>query len=647
VTAEQTPASAPPAPAPQKPNPIRVLYSMFATAYDLTHADGRAFATPRVGPEDGAPPWVGPRGVAQPLGDQMRRKIVKAARLGAVDRQRLMLSRADADRVLLQLEADAFDGPPTPLALRAHYQPDPRSESEDVIGSSVVIDLGDQSGRVVVIDSSAWSIDPAPPILGAGPASGPGHRRLVFTRSHATKPLPEPIPGGRLVDLAPLLGLDPAGQNFAALLGWVLGLPFDDGRGTVRPGLLLTGPPGSGKSTTARLTVSIVEPSDTAALGSGFGRNVDDDKVRALHRFAPVWDNVGSVSHAVSDALCSLVTGSAREARKLYSDAELSAVPVRRPVALTAVGVPPGLQPDALDRLVHLELEPVAERLPDAELQARFDTLQPWFLGALCSAVSAALDYVRLIPPPTQYRMASHAHVLAALDAAIGDGDPRVSGLLPATSAGLLAAYDAVTRRVKERTAADDVFGSAVLALLEVRGGRWEGKASELIREAGMYANVGDRAVGWPSPRGVPTALGQLREGLALAGVTWSTRTLQGTTRYALALARDEVASAPRPHLDPTSEATYPTSDPTSTAHALTCDNASGGDLGGVGGVIRGLPLFEKQEGEKEGEDIEESRRATPPIPPKPPGPVAAAPPGEHAPEPQALLDQLEAGGTR
>lgn len=608
---------------PTKPNPVRVLYSMFATAHELVHADGRAYAVPRWLEQEGRrgrSPLLGPVGVAKPLGAELRRQLVRVARLGIPagadgGMVRLMLGQADADKVLLQLEADAFDGAETPLALRFHYQPDHESESDDVIGPSIVLDLGDDTGRVVVIDAGAWSVDASPPELGTGP--------VVFRRSHATKPLPTPELGGRLEELAPLLGLDPAGQEFAVLLGWVLGLAFDDTRGTVRPGLLLTGPPGSGKSTRARLAVSLLEPSGTAALGSSFGRNVDDDKVRALHRAVPIWDNLSGVSQAVSDSLCSLVTGSARETRALYTDNELNAVPVRRPVVLTAVGVPAGLRPDALDRLVHIELDPLAQRLPDSELQARFDRAHPRMLGALCSALSAALDYQRMVRPPTEYRMAGHAHTLAALDAALGDGDPRVAGLLPSSSLGLLAAYDAAVRQVKERTAVEDVFGGAVVSLLEHHGGEWQGKASELVAAAGVYAPLGDRVAGWPSARGVPVTLNQLRDGLALAGVTWTTTTVRGSTRYILrgGALTGSAGGSPGGGLllgqaHPLEE--KPTPKPTPFAPGLTCEDAERGGRGGLGGRDPAYLSVPKVEEEREEVEEAQMRRRTPTTPTTP-----------------------------
>lgn len=489
------------APKPEKPNPIRVLTNMLATACHLVHADGHAYLVP--GRSDmGRPDLLGTDGIAQPFDAALRRRIL---RISAVHPDLPPVGRAIADTVMDHLQALAFDGPEQDVSLRFHHDPG---------AHRVCVDLGREDGHVIVIEPGEWAVGPAP----AG---------VIFRRSHATKPLPLPVAGGSVAELAALLALGPHDEVFRALLGWVVGLPFTAG---VRPGALLVGPYGSGKSTRLRLAVSIFEPSPPHALGSAFGRSFGDDQVRALHRAAPLWDNLTAVSGAVSDALCCLVTGTARETRALYSDNDLNVIPIARPLGLTAVGVPAGLRPDALDRLVVLDVPAIAQRVGDAELQLGFDEAHGRLLGAMCDAVAAALAWQPHVPAPTQYRMASHAHVLTAVDAATAAG---ALGFPP----GLLAAYTAVTERSKQRTVAEDTFGSALLDLLDRSGGQWRGKASELLMAAGMHAPLVDRAgAGWPSSaRRVPEVLNHLRDGLLALGVTWSTTTVRGSTHYIFA----------------------------------------------------------------------------------------------------------------
>lgn len=498
-------------PAPPKKSDVRKLIDHFATTHHLVHNQGQAYIIPgRSGPPY---PFDGPPGVAQPFGAPLRRKIVQVSRVSSEVK---LVSRAAAETVMLHLEAVAFGGEETPIALRF---------AQGAAESCVRLDLGRADGRVLVIRPDGWEVLGAE--LGGG-APGEPPRGVVFRRSHATRPLPIPTRGGRLVELAELLALDADDVVFKALLGWAVGLPFV---ASVRPGVLLVGPPGTGKSTRLRLVASLVEPSGLDALGSAFGRNHADDQVRALHRAVPLWDNLTSVSGDTSDLLCCLVTGTAREGRLLFTNNDMSTAPIARPVGLTAVGVPAGLRPDALDRLIVLEAPPVPARIEDAEVQRRFDAAHPRLLGALADAVAAALRWRDRVAPPTEYRMAAHARVLAAVGAAVKAGE------LGGCPAGLLDAYAEVVRQRAQRTAADDTFGAALLALLEARGGQWKGKAGELLYATAMHAPYTEqRLPGWPSsPRRVPEVLNHLRDGLAALGVTWTTSTVVGSTRYTFA----------------------------------------------------------------------------------------------------------------
>jgi hypothetical protein len=74
--------------------------------------------------------------------------------------------------------------------------------------------------------------------------------------------------------------------------------------------------------------------------------------VRASYRAVPLWDNLSGVSNTTSDLLCTLITGSGREVRQLYTTGDLDTTAIQRPVGLTAVGTPAGLLAGALDQPV-------------------------------------------------------------------------------------------------------------------------------------------------------------------------------------------------------------------------------------------------------------------------------------------------------
>src|SRR5262245_38016247 len=81
---------------------------------------------------------------------------------------------------LLVVEGKAQAEDPTPLALRV-------GQFED----RLVLDLGDEEGRAVVVEPGAWMIVAASPVL--------------FRRTELTSPLPVPVEGGDLDVLGDLL----------------------------------------------------------------------------------------------------------------------------------------------------------------------------------------------------------------------------------------------------------------------------------------------------------------------------------------------------------------------------------------------------------------------------------------------------------
>lgn len=481
------------------PSTLDMLKEAIVNHYALVTSAGEPFLVPL---EQGKA--IGVPGVAQPVNSGLRPRLAAIAlKLGIANK----LSRTLADKLIDQLHGHAL--------LRPHDTEIHLRFAED--SDRLVIDMGTPDGSRIEVRADGWEVTEA-------------EQSPVFRRSRIMRPLPEPEPGGSLRELAEVLSLDPDGREFKLLLGWLLGLPFE---ASVRPGLLLIGPPGSGKSTRLRLLASIFEPMDEAGLGASFGRNGDDDLVRASHRSIPLWDNLTSISGESSDLLCSLITGGGRERRRLYSDDELASMAVRRPIGLTAVGRPAGLRADAMDRLITVELDAPAERLSDAALQRRFDEKHGRLLGAVLDALAEILRYRASVAAPS-VRMHGFAEILAAYDQAVENGD--VVG-----PSGLLEAYVEHISQVKSETAADDVFGSAIIDLLDRRGGQWRGLASQLLNECLETVGVGlgereevRKTPGWPrSPRALPTVLAHLRDPLAELGIRYTMEKARGNkTQY-------------------------------------------------------------------------------------------------------------------
>lgn len=243
--------------------------------------------------------------------------------------------------------------------------------------SRMVIDLGQPNNtRCVVIDGTGWNIYDKPP---------PG---LLFRRPASLRPLPDPVRGGSLDPLRVLLGFTAQDRRWQLVRGWLVASTLG---GIPRPLLILLGPAGSGKTSRGLLIINVLDP--RGELGSSFGRNADDDQVKALSRFLVGYDNLTSLSEAVMGHLCRLVTGESAEKRKNYSDTETIVVSYKRTGVLTAITLPQ-VRADTLDRLIPLHLDPMppGARSSETRLHATFDAAHPGILGAVCDGVSAMLS---------------------------------------------------------------------------------------------------------------------------------------------------------------------------------------------------------------------------------------------------------------
>ncbi|WP_298807022.1 bifunctional DNA primase/polymerase [uncultured Pseudokineococcus sp.] len=396
------------------------------------------------------------------------------------------------------VEAEALAREPEHVALRVHTAP-----------GTVTVDLGDAAGRVVEVTAAGWRVlDPSP--------STP-----LFRRSAATRALPVPEAGGSLDVLRGLLGLEDDEARWKLARGWLAAALLDD---VPRPLFWATGVQGSGKSTRARMLLSVVEPND--ALGKAPGRRERDDTVAANGRFLVSYDNITSVSAATSDWVCRLVTGVTEDSRTLYSNETLRLVTYRRSGVATSINMPAGLGSDALERLVHVDFErvPDSERRSEAELWGAFDAARASILGAVLDDVARILAHREQAARARSSwpRMADYGQALAALDLALGlDLD-----------AGHLAAYTSNVDVDLAERAQDDPFSAAVIAVAVHAGGTWKGTVGELDRA--LKARLGiERPRWWPeNARAVGSALDRASEALRHAGITVEKgrRSAQGKT---------------------------------------------------------------------------------------------------------------------
>lgn len=390
------------------------------------------------------------------------------------------------------LVGEAEEAPVTPLHIRAAK-----------VGTALHVDLGDREGRFVEISRYGWEL--RSPADEADPTAA----RAIFRRTSALRELPAPEKGGSRDELRELLGLAEDDPRWRLAWGWLVAALFED---VPRPILWALGPQGSGKSTRARMILNVVDPVD--ALGREPGKNERDDTTAAAGRFLPSWDNIGNVSATTSDWICRLVTGVEVARRALYTDDDLRVSTLRRSGVATSIVLPFGLGPDALERLVLVELDRVAERdrRPESELWGAFERAHGRILGALLDDVAGVLAHLdearregHRLP-----RMADYALILHALDVHL-DLDPLE---------GFADMYARSVRGVMSERASADPLTAALVKQVRARAeGVWTASPGVIL--AAIEADrPDDPRAPWPtSPSVLSASLMRNHETLRAAGV--------------------------------------------------------------------------------------------------------------------------------
>jgi hypothetical protein len=343
-------------------------------------------------------------------------------------------SSALAD-ALTVIEGMALDGAAEEVHLR-----------RALVDDAVFVDLARPDGRMVRIDPDGWTLVDRAPVL--------------FRRSPLIAETPLPQRGGSLNDLRDFVHVDDAG--FDLLVGFLVSASIP---GHPHPGVAMHGEQGTGKTTTAKTLVDLLDRSHAAVRS--VPREITDWVVVAAGSSVVALDNLSSVPFWLSDAMCRAVTGEAFPRRRLYSDGDIVLTAFKRTIILTGIDFG-ALRGDLLDRLILLELDriPDSERRTDRELAADWAMVHPFLLGALFDAVAVTLAHLDRVHLDGMPRMADHARILAALDAATG------STTLPSY---LRSVTDAQATVVES-----DHIAAAVRSMM-AGAHRWQGTATDLL----------------------------------------------------------------------------------------------------------------------------------------------------------------------
>jgi len=317
-------------------------------------------------------------------------------------------------------------------------------------GDCIYIDLANTVWEAVEISPSGWSIVSNPPVK--------------FRRTKGMLPLAYPERGGSLHSLKGFLNL-PDDAALKLMVGWIIQAAHPTGP---YPILNLEGEQGSGKSITARLLRSLIDPS-TAPIRT-IPREERDLLISATNGWIIAFDNLSGVPLWLSDALCRLSTGGGYAVRELYSNDEEMIFNATRPLLLTGIDQIASRH-DLADRSIILHLPPIPEerRIPEKEIIESFQAAHPKLLGALCDAVSVALKNLPHTRLPAHPRMADFALWVSAAEPA-----------LPWSQGEFLNTYYGNRKETVELSLESDPVSSAIRELMASRN-EWQGTSSELL----------------------------------------------------------------------------------------------------------------------------------------------------------------------
>lgn len=370
-----------------------------------------------------------------------------------------------------------FDGEEIPVYLRVAR-----------IDDKYFIDLCDEGWHVVEVTAQGWRVI----------ASTKGVR---FRRVQTSRPLPIPMGGGNLELFWNCANIPQRHRKI--IIAWVLECWRADTPFLI---LELTGEQGTAKSSTQDNLRALIDPNQVNLRARP--KNTEDIFISAVNNWLQSYENLSHLSDDMQDAFCTLATGGGFASRTLYTNDEETALAFMRPVVLNGIAAVATRQ-DLVDRLIHIDLEPIEDRRTQAEIDAAFERDYPVIFGALLDVFVNALTALpnMTIDPKLLPRMADFALFGSAVYAALGIAEPEKS---------FLADYEEMRRQSILRTLDSSPVASAVQNYLDkyVSFTGTVKKAWETLKEFKHDFNA------WPnSPKAFGDALRRCATSLKALGI--------------------------------------------------------------------------------------------------------------------------------
>jgi hypothetical protein len=277
-------------------------------------------------------------------------------------------------------------------------------------------------------------------------------------------PLPRPVKGGDIKDLAPFLNIR-SETDFISMVGWTLGSMYPAGP---FPMLTLHGPQGTGKSMTVKLLRSLIDPSEAAL--TALPESEVDLFISAERTWLLSFDNVSEIKPKMTDGVCRLTHDGVIRKRKLYTNNQEVILRAKRPVVFN--GIPYfARQNDFIDRTIFVNQPSIQSfnRRPEYEIWTAWEKARPLILGALYDALAAALRNLDRVKLDSLPRMADFARFVVAAEPAC-----------PWAPGAFIRAYENNRADMVDMALEADPLGDAILNLMEDKA-VWSNTSTELL----------------------------------------------------------------------------------------------------------------------------------------------------------------------
>lgn len=338
------------------------------------------------------------------------------------------------------------------------------------VGGFHYLDLIDDGYNVVRNSAEGWTVG--------------NYHDVKFRRTPNALPLPIPVSCTNGMDLIrPLVNVsnDDQFRLFIGLLVTYLSPgPY--------PVTFITSQHDSGKTVTTKNMRSIIDP--CIAQVTGLPNDEKTLMLMAYNSHILAFDNISSISQAVSDNCCRISSGCGYRVKRMYSDVEEISLYCR--VAIIFNSIQDLItSADLGDRVIALELSKIKPscRLSETEMDVLFKRNHPEILGWLlnCDSWYMATKYA-FERPASIFRMADFYRIMHVLETHLG---------WPAMS--FATAYRDNRQSTMDSITDQSVIARHVINLMERTTGNWEGTCQDLLREINRNSPESERSIkAWP-----------------------------------------------------------------------------------------------------------------------------------------------------